>query len=187
MCHILKLKDRKDEGIMKIIEGLKQIKDLKRKADDLKALIRDNCVLSSLDTPKYGDVAGQTKQVAEWIQAHRDIINEIMRLRIAIQRTNLVTEVIVELGGKKVSKSIAAWIHRRRDLAKEDLAAWDHLTDRGIKEGMGKSPSGEEMKVSIVRFYEPAMRDRMKDMLSSEPSLIDAKLEITNAITDLIE
>jgi hypothetical protein len=172
---------------MKIIEALKQIKDLKRKGDDLKVLVRDNCALSSMDTPKYGDNAAQTKQVRGWIQAHQDIMKEINRLRVAIQKTNIMTDVTIELDGTQVTKSIAAWIHRRRDLAKEDLDMWSSLTDRNIKEGIVKTPSGEQYEIKIVRFYDPAERDNKRNLYASEPSMIDAKLEIVNAITDLIE
>lgn len=169
---------------MKIIEALKQTKDLQRKADDLKQLVKENCALSNMDTPKYSD---QARQIREWVQSHTDIIKEISRLRVAIQKTNIMTDVTIELDGKQVTKSIAAWIHRRRDLAGEDLSMWNCLTDRGIREGIGKTPTGEEYKVSIVRFYDPGTRDTMRGQLASEPSLIDAKLEIVNAITDLIE
>jgi hypothetical protein len=169
---------------MKIVEALKQIKDLKRKADDLRALVRDNCTLSSLDTPKYTD---QRMQISQWMQAHSDILKDIMRLKVAIQNTNLKTNVIVDLGGKQVTKTIAEWVIRRRELAKEDLQMWSQLSDRNIKEGIGTAPGGQPLEIKIVRFYDAAERDRMKELYSSEPSIIDGRLEVVNAITDLIE
>lgn len=169
---------------MKIVEALKQIKDLKRKADDLRALVRDNCALSTLDTPKYPD---QKRQVAEWIQAHSDVLKEIMRLKVAIQKTNLQTSVTIELGGKQVTKSIAEWVLRRRELAKEDLSMWQMLTDRNIKEGVGQAPGGQPLEIKVVRFYDAAERDKKKELFSSEPSTIDGRLEVVNAVTDLIE
>jgi hypothetical protein len=44
-----------------------------------------------------------------WIQAHGDIMKEILKLQIAIQKTNLLTPVTIEIGGKQVTKSIAFW------------------------------------------------------------------------------
>jgi hypothetical protein len=170
---------------MKIIEGLKQIKDLQRKAEDLTTLVKRHCAISSLETPEYG--TDQHKKVSGWIQAHSDIIKEILRLRVAIQRTNLETEVTIELAGKSVKKTIAEWIHRRRDLATLELSMWNCLTDRGIKEGLGQGPAGDPIKIEIKRFYDPEERDNKRDLYSSEPTLIDAKLEIVNAVTDLIE
>lgn len=169
---------------MKLIQALKQIKDLERKADDYVALIREHCAISSIETPKYAD---QKAQVAGWIQGHADILKEILRLRVAIQRTNMQTQVPVELNGKTVTKSIAEWIHRRRDLAQKELILWNSIGDKGIKEGIGKGPSGQEMEVKIVRYYDPGKREDMRMSLQSEPSIIDSALEIVNAVTDVIE
>jgi len=169
---------------MKIIEGMKQIKDLQRKASDLRIKIGNCSADLDVETPLYEE---QKTKVRGWLQAHDDIIQEILKLRVAIQRTNLATDVTVELGGKAVTKNIAEWIHRRRDLAQEDLSAWKQLTDRGLREGTVKQSTGESKEVKIRRYYDPEERDRKLDMYRSEPLLIDSRLEVINAITDLIE
>lgn len=169
---------------MKIIEALKQIKDLQRKANDLRDLVKVNCARSSVESDRYPE---QDKKVEGWIQAHSDILQEILRLRVAIQKTNLETPVTMENLPGSPTKSIAAWIHRRRDLAGEELKMWNCLTDRGIHEGMGNAPSGEQIQIKIIRFYEPDKRDKMKALYQSEPTIIDSKLEVVNAVTDLIE
>jgi len=170
---------------VKLIEGMKKLKDLVRKAEDIRGKIAVNCAHLSMETPTYGEK--QREQVREWLQAHEDIAKEMLRLRVAIQRTNLQTPVSIELGDKAVSKSIAEWIHRRRDLAKLDLDAWSKLGDKGMKEGFGKNSLGENVEVRIVRNYDPKERDAKMEMYRSEPMVIDATLEVTNAITDLIE
>ncbi len=169
---------------MKLIEGLKKIKTLQKKAEELVGLVRLHSAIASIETETYPN---QTKQVSEWVQAHSDIIKEVLRLRTAIQRTNLATEVMVELDGKAVKKSIAEWIHRRRDLAKLEFQMWNSLTDRNIKEGVGTGPAGDKMEIRIRRFYDPVERDKKRDLYGNEPMEIDAKLEIANATTDLIE
>lgn len=169
---------------MKIIEALKKIKDLQRKADDLRILVRDHCAISSMDSEKYPN---QTQKIDEWMQAHSDILKEILHLRIAIQQTNLAVEVPIEIGEKTVTKTIAEWIHRRRDLAGSEKHMWTSLSDRGIKEGIAKGPSGDNIEIKIRRFYNPDKRDKMIDLYSSEPSIIDSRLEVVNAITNLIE
>ena len=172
---------------MKLIEALKQTKDLQRKASDIRDLIKRHCAISTLENPTYGDHVEQKRKVSEWLQSHRDLVKEILRLRVAIQRTNLQTDVTIELGGKQITKSIAEWIHRRRDLAAQDLAVWKVLGDRGIKEGHAPGPGGNLVEIKIVRYFDPETRDKMVDEFSSEPSLIDGKMEIANAVTDLIE
>ena len=93
----------------------------------------------------------------------------------------------IELGEKTVEKTIAGWIHRRRDLAGEELKMWNCLTDRGISEGIGRGPTGDPMEIKIVRFYDPSERDSKLELYQSEPIIVDSKLEVVNAITDLIE
>ena len=169
---------------MKLIQALKKIKELQRKASDLRGLVKDNCARSSLESDRYDD---QEEKVDGWIQSHSDLLKEILRIRVAIQKTNLETIVTIELGSKAVTKSIAEWIHRRRDLASDELRMWNCLTDRNIVEGQVKSPSGDPVDIKIFRFFNPSERDASKELYQSEPLIIDSKLEVVNALTDLIE
>lgn len=169
---------------MKIIEALKEIQELSRKADDLRTKVRQNSAHLSFENPVYPD---QLKVVEGWIQSHHDVLKRIELLRLCIQKTNLETDVTIELDGKNVTKSIAAWIHRRRDLAQNERAMWGSLTDRDLKEGQTKASTGEIMEVKIIRYYDPRHRDNMLELFTSEPTVIDSRLEIVNAVTDLIE
>ena len=168
----------------KIIEGLKGIKELQRKADDLRTKISKHSAHLSHETPVYQN---QKQQVSEWLQAHSDILKEILKLRIQIQKTNLATSVTILINGNNVTKSIAEWVHRRKDLAQLEQLAWRGLTDRGLVEKKEKQSTGEVVEVKIVRCYEPKERDNNLDVYSNEPSLIDGKLEVVNAVTDLLE
>ena len=169
---------------MKIIEALKQIKDLARKAEDIRKKVANHSAYMNFETPMYPDQKGQ---VSEWIQAHTDILKEILRLRVAIQKTNILTSVTIEIDGKQVTKSIAEWIHRRRDLANLDRDMWKQLTDRNLREGNLAQSTGQIIEARIVRCYDPKEKDNKIAMYESEPSTVDAKLEIINAVTDLME
>jgi len=169
---------------MKLIEALKKINRLLEKASDLETKVKRYHAISSIETATYEN---QKDKIAEWMQAHSDIIKEVLNLRLAIQRTNLNTMVTIELGEKSVTKSIAGWIHRRRDLATKELGMWRQLTDNRIREGTAKNTAGDPVEIKIVRFYDPERRDTMQEMYASEPSIIDARLEIVNAVTDLQE
>ena len=41
-------------------------------------------------------------------------------------------------------------------------------------------------EVRVRRYYDPAQRDEKLELYRSEPSTIDATLEVSNAVTDLI-
>ena len=169
---------------MKLIEAMKKLKDLNVKAEDLRKKVAVNCADLNIETPMYG--ADQKATVDGWLQAHTDLMQEILKLRVAIQRTNLATNVTIEIGGKQVTKSIAEWIHRRRDLAKLDMDMWAKLGDRGLKEqNVQTSPGGPVTEIRVRRYYDPKERDAKIELYRSEPSVIDATLEVTNAVTEL--
>ena len=170
---------------MKLIQAMKKLKDLNKKAEDLRAKVKQYAADLTIETPMYPD---QRRQVTEWIQAHSDILKEILNLRVAIQRTNLATDVKIELDGKHVVKSIAGWIHRRRDLATLEMNMWQCLSDRGLKESNIQTGPGLPItEVRIRRYFDPAERDAKHELYRSEPSVIDATLEVVNATTELME
>lgn len=175
---------------MMIIEAMKKIKDLQRKASDLRDKVRKNSAHLSIYTPEYEN---QGDKIRSWVDAHHDILKEILSLRARISKTNIHTEVTIELGGNKITRTIAEWIHRRRDLADLDRAMYQSLTDRGLQEGrlpQGQQQAGkerEDVEVKIVRYYDAAERDHKIDQFTSEPVLIDSRLEVINATTELMD
>ena len=170
---------------MKLIEAMKQCKDLAAKAEDLRDKVGKFCADTNIETSTYPD---QRSTIDGWIQSHHDIVKRMAYLRTAIQRTNLATAVTIDVGGVAVTKSISEWIHRRKDLAGLEFAMWGKLTDRNIKEGnLQSSPGGAVTEIRIRRYYDPAARDVNRELYRSEPALINATLEVVNATTDLLE
>jgi len=179
---------------VKLIQALKKCKDLQRKIDDLRDKIKLHCADMDIEEPVYGTVEQQSKQVKEWIQSIHDSLKEILRLRVSIQSTNLSTDVsiVLEEGKKPVVHTIAEWIHRRRDLAANELMSWEALTNRGLQPQnyypKGDRGKPEDIQLSKVRrYFDPIERDEKVELFKTEPSIIDAKLEVVNAETDLIE
>lgn len=169
---------------MKIIEAMKQTKELAREVDDLQKLIGTYCADLDFESPVYEDQRGE---VSKWLQSAEDKIKEIARLREAIQRTNLATQVDITFGDKTVTKSIAGWIHRRRDLAERQFQLWNTLSDRGLSDARIKTTSGQEKESQVRRYYDPKLRDEKKALYRGEAGRIDGTLEVVNAVTDLIE
>ena len=173
---------------MKIIEALKKTKDLAKKAEDLRGKISQYHVDIDYEIPTYGTVDQQREQITSWLQSHSDILKEIGRLKFCITKTNVLTPVTIELGGKSVTKTIAEWINRRKELASLERSAWDCLNDKGMgASGTIKKSTGEQIEVKIRRYYDPKIRDEKKELYRSEPSIINGTLEVVNAVTDLME
>lgn len=170
---------------MKIIEAMKGIKANKEKISDLQKRIASCSAQLSHETPLYG--AETRTKISEWQQACLDTARENVRLLVAIQRTNLQTLVGIKMSDTIVSKSISEWVWRRREYAALDMNTWAVLSDRGLREGMMNSTTGQQVPVTIIRNYDPATRDEQIMRYKQEPHLIDAALEVVNATTDLIE
>lgn len=170
---------------MKLIEAMKRVKMNKEKIADLQIKLANISAHLSHETPIYGE---QTKEkISEWAQSCHDLTLENVRLLCGIARTNLQTDVIISLGERNVTKSIAEWIWRRREYAKLDLKTWEMMTDRGLKEGTVQASTGVPFEVKIIRNYDPELRDKKIAEFKSEPHEIDAALEVVNAVTDLVE
>lgn len=169
---------------MKIIEAMKRIKHLQEKCADLRNKVGQYCADMDFETATYPD---QKAQVEEWLQSHSDTLKEIGKLRVSIARTNLATDVTIELAGRQVTKTLSEWIHRRKDLAKLELEMWGKLTDKNLREGQVQTTAGSTREVKIRRYYDPKKRDEMMALFRAEPSIIDGTLEVVNAVTDLAE
>ena len=170
---------------MKLIEAMKRVKANKEKVADLQLKISQVCAHLSHETPAYGTET--SNKVSEWAQSCEDVSQENIRLLVAIAKTNLATLVTVKLGDKQVTKSIAEWVWRRREYAKVDLETWSKMTDRNLREGTVQSSTGVPMEIKLVRNYIPEKRDKKMAEYKGEPHEIDSTLEVTNAVTDLIE
>jgi len=175
---------------MKIIQAMKKVQDDMKKIDDLQTKVSKYCADLDFENPTYGTVEAQRQQIKDWEQAIHDIIKGIELLRVAITKTNLATNVTIEINGVQVTKCITAWIMRRgvknNGLAGLEQKAWAVLTEKGLKDGSAKMTSGETMAVKVRRYFDPAERDKKMELYRSEPALIDSTLEVINAITELI-
>lgn len=170
---------------MKVIEAMKQIKANKAKIADLQTKIGAHSANLNFETPVYGDKTSQ--QITEWVQTCTDLSQDNVNLLCAISAANLATKVTIELGGKQVVKSVSAWVWRRREYAAIDAGTYSKLTDRGLKEGNVQSSPGVTTEVRLIRHFDPKLRDEKMDEYRTEASKIDSALEVSNAITDLIE
>lgn len=168
---------------MKIIEAMKQIKANKEKVQELMQRIQRNSAHLSIESPQYEN---QGDKVREWTQSCLDVSRDNVELLVRIARTNLATQVTIQMGDKAVTKSIAEWVWRRREYANVDKAIWLAQSDRNLKEGMVQTSPGVNSEIKLVRYYDPGERDRNADIYMREPHLIDATLEVVNATTDLL-
>jgi len=177
-----------DKRTITIVEALKMKKRLHKRLEDYRSKIKYHCAHMDNEKPVYGSQEDQRKRVQGWVQSHHDTVKNIEDLSIAIQKTNLSTEVEILLGGKPVKKTIAQWILRRQTLASEEETCYKSLTDRGLRDTIQTGPDGKtKIDYKVVRYYDAVDRDEKRDTFRHEPSMIDAKLEVVNATTNLVD
>lgn len=96
--------------------------------------------------------------------------------------------VSIDINGRTITKSISQWISRRVEFADIDRLTYRALNEGGRKDGVIQvKGSTETIPVTVVRNYVSDIRDKKLAEFSEEPSLIDERLEIVNATTELVE
>lgn len=168
---------------MKLIEGLKELKLIDKKVKDLVSKIQLNSARLSSETSPYQDPKAE---VASWMQSSEDLIARREGLLVDIYNTNMKTLVTIKLGENNVTKSVAAWVVRRRSGVPASALVYAAMTDRNLKETEIKQTDGTIQKITIERSYDTELRDKRRSLLMEEPFLIDSALEIVNATTDII-
>lgn len=170
---------------MKVVEALKKIKANRKKITDLNSKIA--CIASHMeneaDSLAYKNPADKVK---EFVQSAFDTQRENSKLLSRVQKTNLNTLVTVELGGVQVTKTVAEWVYRRREGVDHEIETYRNMRTN-MKPGAIQKPDGTIIVNNVIRNYDEEQRDKRMAILQEEKSLIDAALEITNAVTDLIE
>ena len=178
---------------MKLIEGLKAQKVIMRKIEDLQKKIQNHAAYSSLERPVYKDESepdspkAQIAQIDKWISSIRDLTKLMAITRLQVQFTNIVTTVTIDINGTKITKTIAEWIHWRREFSDIMYRTHQCLGDKGIREGIVNDSQGTKHEVKIVRCYSPAQRDKNMADYRDMKFAIDSTLEIVNATTDMVE
>jgi hypothetical protein len=168
---------------MLIIEGLKDIKAVLRKMEDLRNKIQKYCADLDIQSLAYPD---QKKQISEWLQAHHDLALKMTELKASIQATNLATQITIKVGENDVTRSIAEWVIRRREIIDLEVQAWSRLSERGLQDNQIRTQAGDTQVVKVRRYYDSAERDKQMEILTQEKTNIDKALEIANATTKLV-
>lgn len=166
----------------KLTEAMKELKIIEKKMSKNILLIEKYASQPSTDRLYFGERDAQEAEIKSLIQSNHDLSTEYLRIKIAIERTNLAT--VVEFHGRHIS--IAELLVFKRKLCTGLIGTYNALDDRGTRTTMRGSLSTGE-KVTIERFYsEKFKNDSLRDWQDFYES-IDGRLEVVNATTDLLE
>jgi len=143
----------------------------------------------------YGTKDEHQAHINAQLQSVNDMVKEIENISLRITKTNMETMVTLTLGETKVTKSIAAWILRRRELARIQSTTYQMLGKNESRvQPQNYTKSGHEptddnpiQVANPLKFFNRKERDDKVALYADEPIEINSKLEVVNATTSLLQ
>ena len=168
---------------MKIIEGMKRLRVIEKRMESQRNAVTEYASKLSTEMPRFQTKEDQAKEVASLIQSNNDLCAEYLRIKRSIEYTNL--KVTVELQGK--AYSISDLLVVKRKLADRMVATYRALNDTVARDRLRNAPKfdGETPKVEVL-YDERTKLDNIRKW-QDLADIIDSRLEVINATTDLIE
>lgn len=171
---------------MKIIEALKELPLIEKRI--MSNVQKIATYAAGVETGNstgaaFDSVATQRKELASLIQANEDLVKQRALLRRRLYITN--TTVEVEING--VKKTITEWIEYREkgfDLIERTYNALNELNAMNELRNTKVDPT---VGAKVVKFYDEAHKNKLIEDNRAIRDQLDAKLEIINATTDLVQ
>jgi len=168
---------------MKIVEALKEVKNIPKKIQGNNARLVQYASKVSTEKPQFATEDDQRKEVKSLIQSNSDLVARAIDLRICIAYTNLMAEV--EIDG--VKWRIAQLLDIKRKYAASMLQTFDSLNESAAQLRLRTATHIDPtQRPQIERMYDEKEKNKNKDKWQSLYDNIDYRLEVINATTDLI-
>lgn len=170
---------------MKIIEALKNLKTIQKRIEKNCEQIKQYCGYVNSETPAFETEEKQRMEVNSLIQSNLDLEVEYLRLKKAVEQTNLA--VIVAIGSRNYT--ITELISIRRVVGKFRLNTYNSLSPvqamSRLQQVYNKPGWDSTNPPKIVLVFKEEDKNRNIKDWEEFLSSIDGKLEVVNAETDL--
>lgn len=172
---------------MKLIEALKNLKTIEKRIDKNCVQIGEYAAYVSVEGPTFETEERQRQEVVSLIQANADLAKEFLRLKTAIEFTNLNTKVTIGARENTISELITirrtsgAFVTKTHS-ALTGKVALAKLQQVYQKQG-GINPADP---AKIISLYSEADKNKTLRDWEEFYSAIDGKLEVVNAETELM-
>ena len=168
---------------MKLIEAMKRLRVIEKRMESNRVSITEYASKLSTEMPRFQTREAQANEVKSLVQSSNDLCSEYLRLKRAIERTNL--ETYVELQGERYT--IADLLVVKRKMAALMVATYRALNDSAAQTRLRSAPKfdGETPKVEVL--YDEKQKLENVRKWQDLADIIDSRLEVINATTDLVE
>ncbi|MDI9388397.1 MAG: hypothetical protein QM441_04110 [Synergistota bacterium] len=168
---------------MKIIEGMKRLRVIEKRMDSQRRAITEYASKLTTEMPRFQTKEDQAREVASLIQSNNDLFAEYLRIKRSIEYTNL--KVTLEL--QKSVYTISDLLVIRRKLADMMVATYRALNDDMAQHRLRNTPRYDGETPKVETLYDE--REKLENIRKWQDlsDMIDSRLEVVNATTDLIE
>lgn len=167
---------------MKLIEAMKSLRLLEKRMWDNASRITTYASWASTERPHFGTEEEQNKQVNALVQANYDLMNEYLKVKRNIERTNLETIVEVEW----ISYTLSDLLVIKRKLGRQMVSTYQAMNDSRVRWGQWARDVNWEPPM-MVQYYDEQVKNEGIMKWENLYNAIDSRLEVVNATTDLIE
>ena len=168
---------------MKIVEAMKELRTIeKRMQSNISYLDQYSSILNT-ERPEFGTEEDQKKEVAALLQSNKDLMAQYLKIKSSIEKTNL--ETLVEIKGE--TKSIGEWLIIRRKLAKVMEMTYSALSSNNASNRMRMNMGSSDRTPQIIKMFDEKIKLEGLDKWQTMSDNIDARLQVINALTDIIE
>lgn len=172
---------------MKLIEALKNLKTIEKRIEKNCQQIGEYAAYVSVEQPAFETEERQRQEVASLVQGNLDLTKEYLRLKTAIEFTNLNTKVTI---GQQ-ENSISELITIRRTSGKFTTMTLNSLQParamQKLQQVYQRQNGVNPMEpAKVIPLYNEADKNKALREWDEFFSAIDGKLEVVNAETDLL-
>lgn len=176
---------------MKLIEALKNLKTIEKRIEKNSAQIPEYAAYVNTENPHFETAEKQETEVAALVQSNLDLASEYLRLKTAIEYTNLNTKVTIGTRTHSISELITLrGAKNRPGTGRFAMGTYGSLHPQravGRLQQTYNRPGGvnitEPPKV-VLAYREEDKQKALRDW-EEFLSAIDGKLEVVNAETEL--
>lgn len=169
---------------MKLIEAMKKLKTIEKRVDKNCAQIMQYAAWVSVETPAFETEERQRQEVQSLIQANLDLEAEYLKLKTAIEVTNLA--VGVTIGERTYSISNLVVIKRTaKDFRARTYASLNGQPAASRLQQVYQKGIDAANPPKVVTAYNEGDKNKALRDWDDFVSAIDGRLEVVNAETEL--
>ncbi len=169
-----------EKRAMMLIEAMKRLRVIEKRMGANMEQIRKYAALVSTERPFFPTEEEQKQEVRGLIQANGDLLEEYLKLKLAIEHTNLT--VCIEIEGEK--RTISEFLVIKRKLAKL-MEETFYALNTVEAEKRRRDQRSQDREPVITRLYDERFRNEGIRKWSDLYNAIDSRLEVVNATTEL--